>query len=256
MSEEKTYGSLEFLRGVDFATLSSFNQSRFSLEERADSWKIRGINGILVYLSKDQLPGGARTQDEYAEHRRIVIESGSDEFYCPTSPEMDLIVSALYKNKDNPRYQKEVERAKLSLKNIVLKHYLATLTRIQYNPEGNDVIIHNYKQPDEHKIEVNNFTGPNRYILSQETTNAKAPLQALLDTKDSLEEINERYKWLTSADSYVIRLNSRPEEQDEKVARFFAYSDGALLSCYGDPLGSNASLWVKFYHGVALKIKL
>ncbi|MBI2106211.1 hypothetical protein HYT56_05255 [Candidatus Woesearchaeota archaeon] len=59
--------NLGFLSEINFTTLDSFNQSKFSLEERADSWEIKGINGSLVYLLRALLP--AKTQDEHAEHR-------------------------------------------------------------------------------------------------------------------------------------------------------------------------------------------
>ncbi|MBI2106212.1 hypothetical protein HYT56_05260 [Candidatus Woesearchaeota archaeon] len=128
-----------------------------------------------------------------------------------------------------------------------------TLTRIRYNPKGDDIVIHNYKQQNQYEIPVN-FLGPNEVILSAD--NAQKPMQTLLDTKQSLQEINDAYKWLTGVNAYILRLSSRPKKQDEKIARFYAYSNEAIFDCGRNPLDSNPALGVKFYPKGRTKLKI
>ena len=103
-----------------------------------------------------------------------------------------------------------------------------TLTRIQYNPQGEDIVIHNYKQPSQYELPVH-FIGPDGAILS--ANHAEKPMQALLDTNQSLQEVNEAFRWLMDVDAYLWRLNSKPQQTDERVAWFFAGSSRVVLVC-------------------------
>ncbi|MBI2105719.1 hypothetical protein HYT56_02675, partial [Candidatus Woesearchaeota archaeon] len=78
------------------------------------------------------------------------------------------------------------------------------------------------------------------------------PMQALLDTKQSLQEIDDAYKWLMDIDAYILRVNQKPKQVDERLAWFCAYSGRACLNCGRYPQGSDASLGVKFYPQGAL----
>ena len=213
----------------------------FSLEDKTDFWEINGVDckdGIYkVDFSKQLLP--SKTQDEHAGHRK----SAKDEFYIPTYPEFHAIISALEKNKDNMQYQSQIEQLRQFIKRSALEKWLMMLTRIRYNPTGDDIVIHNYKQTDEYSIKSDNFTGPDGYVLK--ASNAEKPLQSLLDTSENVNEINQIYKWLTDGDAYIYRLNSRPENRDERVAGFYAGSDGADFNGWV-PQDSDASLGVRF----------
>ena len=214
----------------------------FSLEDKIDFYAINGVNYknniYTIDLSKTLLP--SKTQDEHAEHRK----SARDGFYTPTYPEFHAIISTLEKNKDNIKYQSQIEQLRQFIKRSALEKWLMMLTRIRYNPTGDDIVIHNYKQKDEYSIKSDNFTGPDGYVPN--ASNAEKPLQSLLDTSENVNEINQIYKWLTDGDAYIYRLNSRPENRDERVAGFYAGSDGADFDCYGYPQYSSASLGVRF----------
>src|SRR3989344_4016037 len=220
----------------------------FSLEDLTGSYRITGIqyrNGIYtVNLFKELLP--RQTQDKHAEHRKQVIADNTNEFYTPSYPEFHSVISTMEQNKDNSQYKDKIEEVRQFLKQQILDRWLMTLTRIQYNPENQkDKVIHNYNQQDSYKIELDSFIGPDGYITDQNVTNVIIPLQALLDTKQSLQEINSIYKWLTDGNAYIWRLNSEVSRTTESVARIVAGSDRVGFDCDGHINLSYASLGIR-----------
>ena len=206
----------------------------FSLEDLTDSYRITGIqyrNGIYtVNLFKELLP--CQTQDQHAEHRKQVIADNTNEPYSLDYPLFNSTATSLFQNKDNSQYKDKIEEVRQFLKQQMLDKWLITLTRIQYNPEDQkDKVIHNYNQQDSYKIELDSFIGPDGYITDQNVTNVIIPLQALLDTKQSLQEINSIYKWLTDRNGYIYRLNSEASKTTETVAGIYADSDRAWFNC-------------------------
>ncbi len=209
----------------------------FSLEDLTDYWRFIGINYRndihQVDLAKTLQP--KRTQDEHAEHRKQIIKSNSNEFYLPDYPLFHSMITALNQNKDNKQYKEKIEEVRKFIKNSSLNNWLMMLTRIQYNLKNqNDIVIHNYNQQDQYIIELDSFIGPDGYITHQSTTNAEQPLKALLDTKQSMQEINQAYKWLTNVGDYIWRMNSKIEDKVDSVAWFVADSDRAYFNCARD----------------------
>jgi len=220
----------------------------FSLENLTDFYSISGIpyrNEICcIDLSKTLLP--SKTQDEHAEHR---LNAKSGEFCLGDMSLYHALFTALYNNRDSQSFKDQIEEARQFIKESMLEHWLMTLTRIKYNPDGNDLVIHNYHQKDEWKDSINTFVGPGGYLNDVSTTNVERPLQALLDTQQNASEINSVYIWLTGGNAYISRVNSLPEEFDERVAGLDAGSDGASLDCDRSPSSSVESLGVaKFFH--------
>ena len=218
-------------KAVEKAKAQYAGRKAFSIEDLTDFWKISGISlrdeAYAVNLSKTLSP--SKTQDEHAE-QRILAEKAHD-FYTPSFPELYAIISCLEQNKDNQKYQDEITNVRAFIKDSALKTWLMTLTRIQYNPQGEDIVIHNYKQPSQYELPVH-FIGPDGAVLSAD--NSEKPVQALLDTNQSLQEVNEAFRWLMDVDAYIWRLNSKPQQTDERVAGFVAYSRGVSLSCGRD----------------------
>ena len=217
----------------------------FSLEDLADRYRISGVsyrNKICqVDIGKTLLPPG--TQEEYAQ-RRIAALTSDNDLYAPSFPLLHAPIAALYQNKDGS-FKDQIEEARAFLAGLISNKWITTLTRIKYMPagQGQDIVIHNYKQPDSYEIQVN-FIGPDGIIT--DTANTEKPLQALLDTKQTLSEIDEVYKWFRNLDSYIWRVDTKPERIDERVARFDADSDGSGFGCgwrVGD--GSCSSLGVR-----------
>ena len=213
----------------------------FSLENLTDFYSISGIpyrNEICcIDLSKTLLP--SKTQDEHAEHR---LNAKSGEFCLGDMSLYHALFTALYNNRDSQSFKDQIEEARQFIKESMLEHWLMTLTRIKYNPDGNDLVIHNYHQKDEWKDSINTFVGPGGYLNDVSTTNVERPLQALLDTQQNASEINSVYNWLTGGNAYIWRVNSRPEKTNEKVAGLYAGSVRASLDCDGGPSGSKEGL--------------
>jgi len=203
----------------------------FSLEDMSTFYEIKGVhynNGICrVNLSKTLLP--SRTQEEHAEHR---MNAKPNEFYLADMSLYHSLFTELFNNKDNS-YKPQIEDARQFIKKSMLEHWLTTLTRVQYNPNGNDLIIHDYNQKDRREDNLNTFIGPNGEITK--ISNAEKPLQLLLNTDQNVNEINSVYNWITDFNAYLWRLSSRPEKTDERVARLVASSDLVYLLCNWGP---------------------
>lgn len=161
------------------------------------------------------------TQSEWSAHYQTAKPRG--EFHAPDFPLMYSILKAI-------RAQNG-EEAKQFIKKTARENWLMTLTRIAYQPEGLDTIIHNYGTSDEYKESVD-FITPDELIKG---TQKPKSYQVLLGTKDSVSEINSVFNWLNATDAYAFKLNSKPETLVECVAGFVANSGGAGLDCDGDP---------------------
>lgn len=218
----------------------------FSLEDKTNHYLITGFkegdNPFSYRLYKELLP--SQTQDDHAQH---AIEVGENEPHLEDISQYHSIFNTLHNNKDS-KYKDIIEELRQFIKQSMIDYWLTTLTRIRYTPAGDDIIIHNYKQPNQSQDSIK-FIGPDGYITKPKTTNIVKPLQSLLNTSQSPEEINQIYKWFTDVNAYIWRLNSKPEETTEKVARLNADSDGAVLNCSSGPSGSSDGLGVqKIFH--------
>ena len=199
-----------------------------------DYWRIEGVNykGKIktINLAQQLLPN--MTQDKHAEYREQAISKG--EFYTGDMPLYHAVFTALFNQKDKP----ESEQARQFIKKSMRKKWLMTLTRIAYQPRGKDKIIHNYNTKDEYSLEEN-IVGEDKFIEDAD----RSALKALLGT-DNIQEIKNIYNWINETDTYIWRINSKPNKVDERVARFGADSDRADLDCYRYPDGRYPSLGV------------
>ena len=224
------------------------NKQDFSIEDHMDFWRLNNVknqNGLyhVIDLSKTLLP--VRTQEEHAKHAIEAKKQG--DFHLADFSLDHSIFTFSYLNKDNPDYKEKIEEARLFLKNAMYGNFLTSLTRIRYNPKGKDTIIHNYMQEDQHGADID-FTGKDGYII-QEEIKAEKPLQALLQTDQSVKEINSVYRWINNTDAYIWRLNQKPKSIDERVARFRVGSDGVGLYCGRNPQYSDSGLGVRYAEG-------
>ncbi len=107
-----------------------------------------------------------------------------------------------------------------------------TLTRIIYNPPGEDKIIHNYRTSDEYSLD-GKVVGLNSWI---DEILDKNILEKLLGTQD-VPKINNVSQWINGSNKYIWRLNN-PKTKDERVAKFDAFADGRFdFYCDRDLLG-------------------
>lgn len=188
---------------------------------KAESWRLSEVSNRgkteTYEIIGEMTP--AKTQDKLIEKYGLEI---------PSTELLFGIMSRTYelRNKD-----KEVsETLRLFLRKGV-RAYPNTSTRIVYDSNGNDKIIHNYG--------TSNNTIDTQVVGSDGWINKipdKKVLESLLGTQD-IAGINNISQWINGTDSYLWRLNSKPDKKLERVARFVAGGDGLGLDCGRDPLG-------------------
>jgi len=105
-----------------------------------------------------------------------------------------------------------------------------TLTRVIYNPDGNDEIIHNYGTSDQYSLREN-LVGPNNWMADISDKNV---LESLLETSN-VNKINEFFQWFNKTNGYLWRLNSKPSKKEERVVGFNADSTRLYLNGNRDP---------------------
>ena len=136
----------------------------------------------------------------------------------------------------------QVEGMRQFLQDTIRNYFPQTLTRGIYMPRGQkDGVVNGYGTQFEKKIEVDlvGEDGPLEKVLSLEASLAltgKNPMEV----KEILDWINETRL------SNILRLNSKSDSVDVRVARFSACSGRASLYCDGGPSVSYSSLGVRF----------
>jgi hypothetical protein len=204
-------------------------------------WTIENVNyngnsGTYELLKTLLDNGNTKTQEEWVKY--TINSKKNNDFFCGDMPLQFAIFEALYNSKDS----KEKEEAKSFIKDNMRNHWLTTLSRIQYKPGDKtlDKVIHNYKIPNEGYFKEAMITGPDREIISDD----KDALEALVLTND-FKKVKEVLSWINETPTWIWRLNNKPNKLAERVARFYAYSVRADLSCIRDPSGRDSSLGVR-----------
>lgn len=112
-----------------------------------------------------------------------------------------------------------------------LQRYPNTLTRVVYNPKGEqDETIHNYGTSDAYSI-MRDIVGEDTWIKNLEDLTV---LEPLLKTKD-VKRIDEISNAINRTPMYLWRFNSKPSEKTERVVRFDADDDWLCLYAGGNP---------------------
>ena len=161
VTNRKTYKFILFLTNMTEYT----SREEFTLEDLTDFYAINGIEyrkGIYqVDLSKSLLPSG--TQDEHAQRRLKALKS--NDFYTPDYPLFHAVINTLHQNREGV-FREQIEQARVFLADLVNEGWLMSLTRIKYQPNGNDIVIHNYNQDEQYEIPVS-FVSPDGYITEK-----------------------------------------------------------------------------------------
>ena len=125
----------------------------------------------------------------------------------------------------------DVEEVRKFLQSSFRNHYPQTLTRIENMPDGQkDVIVNAYETPFEKREEID-FIGKDGKLATHLSLE-----QSLGLTGQSPERVIEILNWLNeTSQTYLVRVNRKPEQKIETVARFDASSGGAYLNCDWDP---------------------
>lgn len=204
-----------------------------------DFWTINNVqyrNQIYnVDLLKTLLDdGSSKTQDEWVEYS--INAKKNNDFSCVDMPLQYAIFKALYNSPDNG----EKEQARQFIQKSMRETWLSSLSRIFYSPSGNDKIIHNYKILNE-EYEISKLVvGKDRELEVSD----KNVLEALVLTND-VDEVKKVLNWINETPVWIWRLNNKPKDVDERVARFVASDDRAGLSCNWGPSYLGSSLGVR-----------
>ena len=185
--------------------------------------------------------GAKKTQDEWAARYESVIDN--NDFYTPDFPALYGIIKALYTARDDASQAAQITEAQEFLRSTSREKFLMTLTRVAYQPTDKDIIIHNYGTRDRYEKSVD-FITLNEWIKN---TSKPASYQALLDTQDSVQEINSVFFWLNGTNAHSWKVNSKPDNVIERVAEFGTNPDKVNLDCGRVPAGSGSSLWVRLH---------
>ncbi|HLC52968.1 MAG TPA: hypothetical protein VJK03_00335 [Candidatus Nanoarchaeia archaeon] len=193
-------------------------------------------------LSKTLLDSGTkRTQDVWAGRYENAV--GTDGFYTPDYPTLYGIIKTLYTSREDTSQAAQIVEAQEFLRNTSRENWLITLTRIAYQPRGDDIIIHNYGTRDRYEKKVD-FTTPYEFI---KVTKKPEAYRTLLDTQDSVQEIDSVFNWLIGTGLFGWSNNPEPDVVDERVAGFYAFLGWASLGCYGETTDSCSSLGVRLH---------
>ena len=111
------------------------------------------------------------------------------------------------------------------------RKYPNTLTRVIYSPSGNDRIIHNYGTSEQYSVDKK-VVGKSDWLVNIPD---KRVLEALLGTKN-VPQINRLFQWVNGTDAYIWRLDSKPKQEEERVAWFGAIVSRLSLTCGRNPL--------------------
>lgn len=183
----------------------------------------RGETG--AYQLFDQMTP-VMTQDKLAEVYETEKQKGN-----PFPTDMSLlwaISTRAYELRDQS--PAEAEQLKVFLKKG-FRSYPNTLTRVIYNSSAKDKVIHNYNTSDQYSLEEN-VVGPDDWITNIAD---KKVLDSILGTNE-INKINQVSQWINRTNSYLWRLNSKPQKKDERVAGFGAGSGRLGFFCNGGPL--------------------
>ena len=217
--------------------------SDFSLEDLTDSYRVAGINYrndiYQVDLKKDLLDNGnSKTQDEWIEYTKNAMQN--NKFYVGDMPLYYSLFQTLFKNKDNAQFKDNIEEARKFLQKTCKDYWLMTLSRINYNKPGKDIITHDYGLQD--KLEVQEDIIGSDGFISQ--LNPEKELKAVLGSSD-INEINQVYDWISGKNAYIWRINSKPEQNDERIVGFSSGGAGFRLGWSRGRGGSSEAFGVR-----------
>ena len=191
-------------------------------------WTIPGVkyrgNIVDVQVLKDLLDkGNPKTQDDWAKYSINARKRG--DFYLPDFP---LFYNTL-ETACSLKSDSQVEEFKERIKEISRTRWIMTLTRIKYNDQGRDFIVHDDGMPTQYELEES-FIGEDAIIPAKSSVYL---YQKLLGTDSSIDKIKQVFNWLNATETYIWRLNGRSNSLDERVAGFYASPlHWASLGCY------------------------
>ncbi|MBU2612773.1 MAG: hypothetical protein KKB62_03575 [Nanoarchaeota archaeon] len=162
-------------------------------------------NGVPKYRLLEKMTP-SMTQDELAELYEVEKKKGNP---LPlNSIQMFEIMEDAVKSGDK-NLMNHIQKG--------LQMWPNTLSRVIYNPKGEDEVIHWYGTSDEEKMK-GHLVGKDGFIKNINNPNA---LEFLLGTSD-IKRINGVTNSINKTPMYFWRFNSKPNERTERVVGFDA----------------------------------
>lgn len=194
----------------------------FSIKTFGSFYRISGIKyrGEFISCDFDKAVLRRRTQDEYAS---LAWAAKAAEVRIACAPLVYAICRTLYQNQD---CENLVENARQCIENM-LDSGIITLSRAVHKDRGS-IVFHDYAQKTQYVINAN-LLGPDGKITDMQTDNAKEYCQAVLNTVDSVEEINAVFNWLTGRDAYASRIGSEPDLESGRVIALRLGNAGLMI---------------------------
>ncbi len=197
---------------ADFSIEDVVNQNCYRITGVRHNCKTRAVATFAYDLSKSPLE--VATQDVHVARAKAAKPT---EFRACPAPVVYAVAKALWLHRDDDKWKVVVETARQTLNGIIGpgKPWVNTLSRVKWSPNGPDEMIHNYGLPDQYSLSKD-LVGPDGYIKEAETK-ADAYVAALFDTDDTVEMVNQVFKWITDKDSHAWRFKQHPAKIEERV---------------------------------------
>ncbi|MBI5390684.1 hypothetical protein HZB02_04290 [Candidatus Woesearchaeota archaeon] len=207
----------------------------FNLEAIADGWRLSSVqmhDGIYTFeIANTRLP--AKTQDQFAAD----AQANPTDYRACDGPEFYGIVATLFQNQTDPA----IAPLYTFLNDSTAKDqpYLTTLTRVIWNPSGDDEVIHQFGLPTQYSLRGNyvcldgNITMP--------ATDAMTYVQAAFNTQDPMQRVDDTFKWLTGKNAYAYRFNKKVSAVQERALRVGVDDDYSFGVGAGDGISIDRS---------------
>lgn len=144
----------------------------------------------------------------------------------PDAPLTMNLMHKLSKSKPGEKSGYEINDAKNFLFQN-LKIYIVTASNVFYNSVGNDSGIHNIGTKDKYSVK-GNFIGKDDWIMNLSKEGIFRKVFGL-----SAKQINEFSNWMFDRNSYLLRINRKPEQdKEERNVGLNVCSDRFLLDGY------------------------
>ncbi len=179
---------------------------KFSLEELADCYRIRGVevreSFYVVDLAKKHVASCAdRGQYEWMTYSRGArLEN---DFAVGSMPLYFSLFKSLYDNRECAPFGEQIENIRAELSSRMNGTLFSTLSEVRYRQSG-DQVCHNIGQSDEFFLEGR--MGVSNLNL-RDVTVPNECCYLLLGSRNAME-INDVFKWISGKDTFLRRLDS------------------------------------------------
>jgi uncharacterized protein (TIGR02996 family) len=183
----------------------------FFIEELPDRYRLHNVHYQMdlwvVDWSKEALDEGrTKTQDNWLKWLK------GKEWKLPDSLLYNAVVFEMYYWKDHPD---PVQQERIdNFRQFLGGNWTMTCTRIEYEPEGKDTVIHDFGYGNKQKIRAD-VVGPSNVLVGSDDVSEQL-ICSILGIEDK-KMIDEAYTWLSTKRPRIWRLEQKPNSKDLRV---------------------------------------